>query len=70
MTQKTHRKIALAALLAAATLTAAGCSTRHVANTTGDVVGFTGRTTVHAVAGAGRLVGRGVGATYTAFTDD
>lgn len=57
-------------IAALALLAVAGCSTSQVANTTGDVVGGVAKGTVHVVAGAGRLVGRGVGAAYDAVTDE
>ena len=69
MNTKIARKLPLA-IAALAMLAAAGCSTSQVANTTGDAVGAVGRGTVHVVAGAGRLAGRGVGAAYDALTDD
>jgi hypothetical protein len=69
MTFAAIQKPALAVTLVAVML-GAGCSTSQVADTTGDTVGFVGRTAVHTVAGAGRLVGRGVSAGYSALTDD
>ena len=68
MNRITLRRLTLATLLTAASVVSA-CSTQQVANGTGDVLGAAGRTTVHAVSGAGRLVGRGVGAGYRAVTD-
>ncbi|MEX3016879.1 hypothetical protein [Gymnodinialimonas hymeniacidonis] len=69
MTKVTYRMTILAAAVLS-TVTLGACSTSQVANTTGDVVGTVGRGTVHAVAGAGRLAGRGISAGFNALTDD
>jgi len=46
-------------LVAVSVLSLSACSTKQVANTTGDTLSLAGRGAVHAVAGAGKLVVNG-----------
>lgn len=61
------RKGALMAAILAVAVTA-GCSTNQVADNTGSVLGFAGRTTVHAVSGAGKLAYKGTKSAIGAVT--